>query len=69
MTQLEVLKSAFDRDERLTVVEALSRYGVYALSQRCGELVKSGYPLDSQTIKTPSGKHVKQYFRFRTNYG
>ena len=31
MTQLDTLKAAFDRNESLTVAEALSRYGIYAL--------------------------------------
>ena len=68
MTQLQILKEAFDRGERLTVADALTRYGIYALSQRCGELSKV-YALDSKTVRTPSGKHVKEYFKFRTNYG
>lgn len=55
---------AFDRGERLTVASALSSYGIYALSQRCGELWKKcGYPVDSVTIETASGKHVSEYFR------
>jgi hypothetical protein len=64
MSQLQVLADALDRGERLTVAVALERYGVYALSQRMGELSRKwGYPVDSRTIETPTGKHVSEYFR------
>jgi hypothetical protein len=64
MTQLETLANAFDRGERLTVASSLDKYGIYALSQRCGELARKwGYPVDSVTVETPSGKHVSEYFR------
>ncbi len=62
MTQLETLAEAFDRGERLTVAVALDKYGIYALSQRCGELAK-WYPVESRTINLPSGKHVSEYYR------
>ena len=70
MNQLQILADAFDRGERLTVAEALSRYGIYALSQRCGELDRKwGYPIESRTIETPTGKHVSEYFRGGVAYG
>ena len=62
MTQVEMLAAAFDRGEVLTVATALARYGIYALSQRCGELAK-WYPVESHTVKTPSGKHISEYYR------
>ena len=63
MTQLDTLRAAFDRGERLTVATALQQYGIYALSQRCGQLARAGYPLASQSIPLPSRKRVKEYFR------
>ena len=63
MTQLEQLAAAFDRGESLTVAEALAKYGVYALSQRCGDLFRAGYPVESRTVSLPNGKHVSEYFR------
>jgi hypothetical protein len=68
MTQLQILADAFDRGEHLTVATALTKYGIYALSQRCGELAK-WYPVESQTITTASGKHVSEYFRGGIAYG
>ena len=64
MTQLEILADALDRGEHLTVAVALDRYGVYALSQRMGELSRKwGYPVESRTIETPTGKHISEYFK------
>ena len=63
MTQLEILADALDKGERLTVAEALTKYGIYALSQRCGDLFKIGYPVESVTIETSTGKHVSEYFK------
>ena len=62
MTQLEQLAEALDRGEHLTVAVALERYGVYALSQRMGELAK-WYPVESRTVALPNGKHVSEYYR------
>ena len=64
MTQLEILAAALDAGERLTVAVALEKYGVYALSQRMGELARKwGYPVESRTIETPTGARVSEYFR------
>ena len=61
MTQNEILLDAFKRGERLTVAEALSRYGVYALSQRVGELKRCGWPIDKENYKTQGGATVARY--------
>lgn len=63
MTQVEQLAAAFDAGEKLTVATALAKYGIYALSQRCGDLFRAGYPVESQTVTLPSGKHVSEYYR------
>ena len=70
MTQLEQLADALDRGERLTVAEALSKYGIYALSQRCGELARKwSYPVDSRTVETPTGKHISECFKGAIAHG
>jgi hypothetical protein len=61
-TQNYELLRAFKRGERLTVAVALERYGCFAISQRVGELRRQGWPVRSQTIKLPSGKHVSEYW-------
>jgi hypothetical protein len=67
--QLETLAEALDRGEALTVAEALTRYGIYALSQRAGELVRIGYPVTIRTIKTPTGKHISEYSKGAIAHG
>ena len=42
-TQHYELLMAMQNGERLTVAKALNKYGVYALSQRIGELKKGNY--------------------------
>ena len=61
MNQCEQLLEAMKRGESLTVADALSRYGVYALSQRCGELIKQGHPIRVEMITVSSGKRVAKY--------
>lgn len=59
--QHALLRDAFDRGERLTVLDAVMRYGIYALSQRCGELRVDGYPVESEMITTATGKRIARY--------
>ena len=61
-TQCGVLLRAFKRGESLTVAEALTRYGVYALSQRVGELKRNGWPIKSEMVTLPSGARVARYW-------
>lgn len=65
MTQLQLLKRAFDRGERLTVLSAVTRYGIYALSQRCGQLINDGYPVAKRWHSTTSDKRIRLYSKGR----
>lgn len=61
-SQCHTLLLALNRGERLTVADALSRYGCYALSQRMGELRrKYGWPVQSKMIEV-NGKRVAEYW-------
>lgn len=60
-SQCYALLAALQNGERLTVAIALERYGVYALSQRCGELKRMGWPITSEMVTTPTGKRVAEY--------
>jgi hypothetical protein len=57
--QHRALLLAFARGEKLTVGEALNRYNIYALSQRCGELKELGWPISSERVP---GKTYKRYW-------
>lgn len=69
MSQCEILREWFDAGNSLTVLEALQRFGCYALSQRVGELNREGYGVDSQMIQLESGKRVARYSKARIAYG
>ena len=60
-TQAHMLLMAFYRNERLTVLTAIQKYGVYALSQRCGELKRLGWPIKSRTLHA-NGKSFSEYW-------
>ena len=60
-TQCGTLLRAFQRGETLTVAEALSRYGVYALSQRVGELKGFGWPIVSERVQVGPKTWVARY--------
>ena len=45
----------------LTVATAMTELGVYALSQRCGELRKMGWPIKSRMVEIHPGTRVAEY--------
>lgn len=61
-TQHYALLKAMQRGERLTVAKALSEYGVYALSQRVGELKRMGWPIRSRMVTVESGARIAEYW-------
>ena len=57
----ELLTSMFD-GKKFTVLTALDDLGIYALSQRCGELKnKYHWPIKADWKQLPSGKKVMEY--------
>jgi hypothetical protein len=48
--------------EYLTVLTAIRAYGIYALSQRVGELKRMGFPIQDQWTVLKNGKRVKAYY-------
>ena len=61
MTQLERLAAHFAAGGTLTVAEALTQFGIYALSQRVGELKREGVPIDAEMVETTGGARVARY--------
>lgn len=55
---LEHLQKGFT----LTVAEAITLHGCYALSQRCGDLRRMGYPIKDEWVKTQNGARIKRYY-------
>ena len=62
MSQHATLLAALRRGECLTVADALSKYGCYALSQRMGELRRTHPEIEVEMVKVASGKRVARYF-------
>ena len=60
-TQCRTLLEAMQRREHLTVMDALTKYGVFALSQRCGDLRRMGWPINSEMRTLPNGKRIAVY--------
>lgn len=61
-TQTYRLLLAMKKGVRLTVAKALTEYVVYALSQRCGELRRMGWPIMSRLVEVESGARVALYW-------
>lgn len=54
---------AMKQGARLTVKVALEHYGVYALSQRIGDLKrKYGWPIKSRVVEVGPRSHVAEYY-------
>jgi predicted DNA-binding transcriptional regulator YafY len=45
----------------LTVAKAMAELSVYALSQRCGELRRMGWPIKSRMVELHPGTRVAEY--------
>mgnify|MGYP006269422787 CR=1 FL=1 len=60
--QLRDILRELQQGRRLTVAVALSELGVYALSQRIGELRRLGWPIDRTMIRTRGGATVAEYY-------
>jgi hypothetical protein len=56
------LLMALQRGEQLTPLSALEKYRCFSLSQRMGELRRSGWPIRSQMVSVNSGKKVASYW-------
>ena len=65
MSQASQIKSYLATGMPLTVLEAVNRFGCYALSQRIGELKNAGNEIRTEMIELESGKRVAQYWMVR----
>jgi hypothetical protein len=61
-SQCKEILHYLSKGETLTVAEAMSKLGVYALSQRCGDLRRQGWPIKCRMITVASGKRIGQYY-------
>ena len=61
MSQTDKILAHLQAGGTLTVAEALSAFGCYALSQRIGELKREGVPIEAEMITLPNKKRVARY--------
>lgn len=65
-TQCYELLMALKNGERLTVARALMQYGVYALSQRMGDLRRRyGWPVKSRMVDVGTATVAEYYLETR----
>ena len=60
-TQAHAILMYLKAGGRLTVAKALTEFGVYALSQRVGELKRAGWPIVTRMVETPNGARIAEY--------
>lgn len=61
VSQKDLILEHLRSGRSLTVAQALTQFGIYALSQRVGELKRAGYPITSELIEVKDGCRVAQY--------
>jgi hypothetical protein len=61
MTQNEQIAEYLKQGNRITALEALSRFRCLRLASRVSELKEKGYNIQSETIHD-NGKHYSEYY-------
>mgnify|MGYP001585009100 CR=1 FL=1 len=61
MSQSERIFEYLSNGGTLTVAEALNKFGCYALSQRCTEMMRSGVPIERDMVRLENGKRIARY--------
>lgn len=53
----------------VTAMDALERAGCFRLAARIADLRQQGIKIETETITTPTGKHIAQYTLKETEHG
>jgi len=61
MNQKTKILTYLKSGRRLTVLKALKLFGVYALSQRIGNLKREGHPIKVEMITLKNEKRIAEY--------
>lgn len=62
LTHKQHIMNALNKGIVLDDMKALNMFGCWSLSQRIGELIKSGVPIKKDWGYSPSGKRYMTYF-------
>lgn len=61
-TQTKAIKAWLEAGNSITGMVALDKFGCWSLPRRICDLKETGFQIDSQFIKTDSGKRIKEYW-------
>ena len=61
-TQNQRILNHLQKGRKITPLQALDKFDCFRLSARINEIRNDGYPVQRDTVKTKSGKHVARYF-------
>ena len=61
-TQCGMIAAYLEQGNTITHLEALYLFGCFHLSSRICDLKNRGYNIGRVMVKTPTGKHIAQYF-------
>ena len=62
MTQTQQILTALQQGDRITPIDALSRFGCFRLSARIADIKRQGYRVKDKYIKLMTGNKVKEYW-------
>ena len=61
-SQAKRILAYMQEGHRITPIEALNLFGCFRLGARIADLKDGGHQIESEFVKTESGKHVKSYW-------
>jgi len=62
MSQNDLILNALKRGEKITPIEALSRFGCFRLASRVCDIRAMGYDVRKSIIKATNNKSFAQYY-------
>ena len=68
-SQNKMIKKFLENGNSITGLDALNRFQCSRLASRICDLKDSGMNIESQFIKTPSGKRIKEYWMSNAESG
>ena len=62
VNQSKMIKKFLEEGNTITGMVALNKFGCWCLPRRICDIKETGFPIESQWIKTDSGKRIKEYW-------
>ncbi len=61
-SQNKMIRKFLEDGNSITGLDALNKFGCMCLPRRICDIKETGFAIESQFIKTPSGKRIKEYW-------